>query len=691
MKGKIVYVLVGMLMLSSIVGALPFANAPIKSNEGKPTNKPIDKAYSHNVLGEFFTMTTCVPCKYVHQALYKVFYAHYHPFYYITYVYNKNNNSRDRKNELGVSASPTTMYDGGYTKNLGGDSIEGEMEKANSSIIKCGNRNVKDIDLSLNVEWLGAVNNHPLDGQTKVPIEQILNWTVSEFVVDAEVKNNEASQYNGHLHVQVTEVNSTWWKDKFGKWYTFEFKDYAINEDVTLSAGGTWSDSVNWDGCDHNDKDEVPRYFSHITQDNIMVIAAIFDKDNDKYVDETAGFLAGEGTDPKKFDVYFGDTNPPPQVIENGSAKTYPPHENLNWTTKYFWRVDVWNALGNVIKGDVWSFTTRGNTAPNPPEPLKPKNNATGVPIDTNLSWTCIDPENDDLKYDVYFGEWAPGEEPPIVAHNITDRTFDPSPYGQNLEFNRRYHWKIVAWEEYGETSTGGPWNFTTQQNVPPDPAHDPTPQDKANNVPGNAILSWNGSDPNSGDTLKYDVFFSINYPPIFIPPGNQTKTTFDPYGPNDMPLFEEFYWRIVTWDKEGLHTSSPIWSFKTGVNPPPSKPEIDGPDRGVPGVEYSFTFVSTDPDNNTIKYLIAWDDGTTTNTTLYKSGEVVTLNHTWGKEDKYVITATSEDLYGEKSAKSEHKINIPRTRANNLNLLSWLLERFSYVFPILRYLLGVQ
>ena len=688
MKGKIVCILVCMLMLLSVIGTLSSAIPSPKSDDTKSGNK----AYSHKVLGEFGTATTCVPCKYAHTALKYLYAGGYHPFYYISYVHNKNNHSKYRiKNELGLQFDPTIFWDGDYTKNIGGGEIEVLMEYYNQSIISCGNRNVKDIDILLNVEWHGAVNPDPEDGATNVPVEEVLNWTVSEMGIDVEVKNNEGSTYNGHLHVQVTEVESTWWNDKFGYPYTFEFKDYAFNEDITISAGGTWSDSVDWDGCDHNDKDNPPRYFDHITQDNIMVIATVFDEDNNDYVDETEGFKTGNDTDPKRFDVFFGETNPPPQIVWNTSSLSYPPHDLLNWTTTYYWKVNVWDASGNVTPGKIWSFTTRGNTAPYEPVPVKPQNNSENATIDTNITWNCIDPEGDDLLYDVFFGEWAPGEKPPLVSQNQTERTYDPTPIGKNLEFDRKYHWRIVAWEEYGETSAGPIWVFTTEKNKPPHPAHDPIPPDGANNVPGNAILSWNGSDPNSGDSLRYDVFFSINYPPILVSK-NQTGTTHDPYGSTgDMPLFEEYYWRIVTWDRDGLHTRGPDWSFHTGINPPPTDPDITGPSRGVPDVVYDFTFVSTDPDNNTIRYVVDWGDGTTKKTGFYASGEEVTLNHSWTSEKEYIIKARAYDIYNESSDWSDHKINIPRSKTVNfnINLLDWLFERFPYMFQILKFLLG--
>ena len=681
MKGKIICILVSMLMILSVVGALPSAVTATKSKDVESDNKD----FSHNSLGEYFTQTTCIPCKYSHSALKQLYAGGWKPFYYITYVTNKNNVSKQRKEELNVVGSPTVVWDSGYRYDTGGSNNETEMARYNESINKCGARDVKDIDLSLNVEWLGAVNNVPEDEETEVPVEQIMKWTVSEMKIDVEVTNNEASQYNGHLHVQVTEVNSTWYKDKWGDPYTFEFKDYAVNQDVTLSTGGSWDDSINWDGCDHHDGDDPPNYFDHITQDNIMVIAAVLDKDNNKYVDETAGFKTGNETDPKTFDVYFGDTNPPPKVVINTSRLFFEPLNNLNFSTTYYWKIDVWDNQDNPTFGDIWSFTTRDNNPPITPVALQPWNGSSGVPIDIVLKWDCNDPDGDDVFYDVFFGEGL--GNPPLRIQNISDNFWDPPGV---LEFLAPYSWKIVAWDQYGLNTTGGIFTFVTQENIPPDPAYNPIPYNGANNVPGNAILYWNGSDPNSGDTLRYDVYFGPNNPPT-IKETDQKENNYDPHGPGDMQLFQDFYWRIVTRDMKGEETSSPTWHFRTGLNPEPTDPEINGPNRGIPKVNYTFTFVSTDL-GNTIRYIVNWDDDTITETDYHASDEVVTLNHSWNKEGEYTIIAIAQDNYGEKSGESKHPINIPRNRAVNYNnnLLNWLFERFPRMFQLLRYLLGL-
>jgi glutaredoxin len=685
------------LLLLSFIATISSANVQKQSFD----HDPINPDYSHTMLGEYFTLTTCVPCKFTHQALKELFAENYHPFYYITYVANKNAHSKMRKSELQVVGTPTVVWDGGYEKNtiIYNASVELWKTKFNESILSCDARDVKDIDLSLEVEWLGAINNHPEDGKINVPIEAILNWTVTEMVINVVAINNEASEYNGHIHIQIAENESSLWDDKFGKPYTHEFKDYAFNDDVTLDPGETWSKTIFWDGMDYDDgggDDWEPHIFDYIKQENTWVIASAMDKDSNKWVDETAGFRAGEeGTEPKIFDVYFGDSYPPSKVISNGTSNKYDPSPfgNLNWSTKYYWKVDVWNAKGEKTPGQDWNFTTRGNSPPNIPIGIEPNNQSTDASIDTNLTWIGGDPDFDEVKYDIYFGEFDLMEKPPIVENNWTETTFDPTPYGQTLDFETKYEWRIVAWDEYGERTEGDWWWFITEPNYPPNPAKDPRPKDGEQKVPVNASLFWNGTDPNSGDTLKYDVYFGLYDPPTLLE-HNQSESSYDPYGDDDMQLYETYYWKIVTWDKKGKRSeNNKVWVFETGVNLPPTDPEIDGPTRGKPNIVYNFTFVSTDPDNNSIKYIIDWGDKSSNETILYESEEVVTLSHSWGNKSKYTIKARAIDEYGARSELSQHVIDIPRNRAFNNNnfIFIWLKQRFPNIFPLLRYILGFQ
>jgi hypothetical protein len=663
-----------MLIFGTFAGAMSPSNFSTKSIDKVNSNM----SYSHNILGEFGTQSGCEPCGIAHTALKNIYSNDWHPFYYITLVCGKNTHAFKRAiDELGLYSYPTIFWDSDYTKNIGATNIENAMERYNSSIIECGNRNVKDIDISLDVEWLGAVNPDPNEDEIGVIVEKNLSWDNTAMDIDVTVDNNEASQYNGHLHVYVTEINSTYWKDYFDKPYTFAFLDYAWNENISISSGNTWSDSAEWDGRDHNSG--MGEVYDEVTEDNVMIIAAVLDRDNNNYVDETIGVRTGIGTDPKTFDVYFGDIFPPPKVLGNSSIWEYNPPGNLDFNTTYYWKVDVWDNLGNKITGYFWNFTTRDNSPPYAPNTPVPANNTINIHIDTNLSWYGGDPDLDSVTYDVYFGT-DPFDLPKVSA-NQTNTKYDPSPYGNNLDFNTTYYWLIVAWDQYGYVKYGAFWNFKTQPNEPPYPASDPFPENESENVPLDVILKWNGTDPNSGDFLKYDIYFDDAFP-LSKRKSNYTENE---WVPHTLTLYQKYYWQIVTWDSGDptLSTPGPIWWFETGVQYNPSAPVIIGPTEVVAGVEESYTFKATDQNGDEVMYHIDWGDGQLEDTGYFPENQEVTVSHTWEDIGEVRIIATAIDTYKNEGPPGYLDVTVPKNKAYNfnLNLLNWLFEQF----PILQ------
>jgi uncharacterized protein (TIGR02145 family) len=61
--------------------------------------------------------------------------------------------------------------------------------------------------------------------------------------------------------------------------------------------------------------------------------------------------------DPMFFTCYFGKTNPPAQFIANQMFGTFSPG-TLEYGTKYYWKIKVRDAKGNITEGPVWSFST---------------------------------------------------------------------------------------------------------------------------------------------------------------------------------------------------------------------------------------------------------------------------------------------------------------------------------------------
>jgi hypothetical protein len=96
------------------------------------------------------------------------------------------------------------------------------------------------------------------------------------------------------------------------------------------------------------------------------------------------------------------------------------------------------------------------NTAPEIPSNLIPADNSLNLNTNITLYWHCADHDGDSLKYDVYFGYEG---DPPLVAANISDTTYNP----QILEYNTIYFWKIDAFDSYGDSVSSAMCSFETR------------------------------------------------------------------------------------------------------------------------------------------------------------------------------------------------------------------------------------
>ncbi len=95
------------------------------------------------------------------------------------------------------------------------------------------------------------------------------------------------------------------------------------------------------------------------------------------------------------------------------------------------------------------------NLPPEKPSNPAPQNGAVQQPVNTILSWSCSDPENNPLTYDVYFGETNP---PQLVSAGQSDTTYYPG----NLNESEIYYWKVIAHDNHNNTTEGNLWNFIT-------------------------------------------------------------------------------------------------------------------------------------------------------------------------------------------------------------------------------------
>ena len=160
--------------------------------------------------------------------------------------------------------------------------------------------------------------------------------------------------------------------------------------------------------------------------------------------------------DPLTYDVYFGIETTPP-LITRGHTSTSKYLGTLEWGTTYFWRIVAHDNQGNTTEGVVWSFTTIENQPPEQPASPSPEDGAINQSTETDLSWSCTDPESDFLTYDIYFGTESPPQQ---IASGQTETTYDPG----TMENLTQYFWKIIAHDYYENTTEGVVWSFTTEE-----------------------------------------------------------------------------------------------------------------------------------------------------------------------------------------------------------------------------------
>jgi|GEM_PF-2951114 len=243
---------------------------------------PQTKAFTHAVFAEDATATWCGYCHFARAALDAIYQSHDYPFYYVCLVDDMDTHAHARTLDYNLYGFPTVFFDGGNQVVVGG--WTGAEAAYRSAITTTGARTVSDIDVNLNVNWLG---NAAMD-------------------ISTSVTNNEASTYTGHIRVYVVECNSSMgWKDTTGHVYTMALLDYALNQDISINAGDSFTNDQTWDG--HNYNDGHGHNFGSIQSGNIEVIAVVYNSQSHQgyayppssnpftayWVDDAAGVLVG--------------------------------------------------------------------------------------------------------------------------------------------------------------------------------------------------------------------------------------------------------------------------------------------------------------------------------------------------------------------------------------------------------------
>ena len=98
--------------------------------------------------------------------------------------------------------------------------------------------------------------------------------------------------------------------------------------------------------------------------------------------------------------------------------------------------------------------------------------------------------------------------------------------------------------------------------------------------------------------------------------------------------------------------------------NSPPTTPVITGPTSGLTKTNYTYTFRSTDPDSDTIRYAIDWNDNGTVDEYVpalgyVSSGTTGSTSHSWNSSNTQTFKALAQDSLGNTSGWASYTVNM--------------------------------
>jgi hypothetical protein len=254
--------------------------------------------------------------------------------------------------------------------------------------------------------------------------------------------------------------------------------------------------------------------------------------------------------------VYFGTTTPPPLDHNNGESTSWNPP--LADNTTYYWRIVAKDVNGST-SSEQRSFQTPCTATPGAVTLISPANQAAGVGIDDDISWSGGESACPGLTavYDVYFGTTS---SPALAESNVAGKTWDPGTLTKGVT----YYWKIVARDDNGSTSSAV-WRFETELPPcldPPTAACSPVPSNNQTNRNRDVDLTWSCGDSRCGKAVTYDVYFGTT--PTLGAEQKVGTTSTKKWALPHLDGLTRYYWKIITHDENGTTEGAAHRSVRT-------------------------------------------------------------------------------------------------------------------------------
>lgn len=102
----------------------------------------------------------------------------------------------------------------------------------------------------------------------------------------------------------------------------------------------------------------------------------------------------------------------------------------------------------------------------------------------------------------------------------------------------------------------------------------------------------------------------------------------------------------------------------------PPLPPTLNGPASGSQGIDYLLRVVTTDPDEDDVRYLISWGDGLENTSEFFISGQSVSFMHRWNTWGFFTIEVSAQDTHNASSEVSKMVVAVDVKHVGHLGYL---------------------
>jgi probable HAF family extracellular repeat protein len=305
----------------------------------------------------------------------------------------------------------------------------------------------------------------------------------------------------------------------------------------------------------------------------------------------------------------------------------------------------------------------------------------------TSLSVNIEDPDGDSFNWEI--------QTSPDIGSSSGDDEYNGTKTCSisGLDYNTTYTWFVNATDSGSGETTSEFYTFTTEsytENKPPVFSNE-NPISGQKDVPISFSSISIIIEDLEGDSFDWTI---MTIPDIGSSSGTGEYSGTKTCDISDLEYDTMYAWYVNATDTGSGKTTEEIYMFKTQKeNNPPDTPIINGPPTGKSGIEYEYTFISTDPDDDSIMYFINWGDNHTEWTEYSNSGVEIKLKHAWDEKGDYTIKAKAEDIYGDESGWGTLDIIMPKNKPFifNFPLLNWLFDRFPNIFSMLRFIFDVD